>query len=38
VLTRRLIKAGEIMGIAVLDHIVLAERGFHSLRECGDLR
>src|SRR4051794_6886680 len=37
-LTRRLIAAGELMGITVLDHVVLAERGFHSLRECGDLK
>jgi DNA repair protein RadC len=37
VLTMRLIKAGEIMGITVLDHLILVERGFHSLRECGDL-
>ena len=37
-LTRRLIQAGEIMGIAVLDHIVVAENRFHSLRESGDLK
>ena len=36
-LTRRLLKAGELMGIAVLDHIILAETRFHSLRERGDL-
>jgi DNA repair protein RadC len=36
-LTRRLMAAGELMGIAVLDHIVVAERGFHSLREAGNV-
>jgi DNA repair protein RadC len=36
-LTRRLLKAGELMGIAVLDHIIVAETRFHSLREQGDL-
>src|SRR3954467_8228236 len=37
-LTRRLMQAGEIMGITVLDHLILVERGFRSLRECGDLK
>jgi DNA repair protein RadC len=37
-LTRRLMNAGDIMGIAVLDHLILVERGFRSLRESGDLR
>lgn len=37
-LTLRLTQAGEMMGIAVIDHIILAERGFHSLRESGQLR
>jgi DNA repair protein RadC len=37
-LTRRLIEAGELMGITVIDHVILAERGFRSLRECGDLQ
>lgn len=36
-LTKRLIDAGTIMGIAILDHVILTERGFHSLREAGDL-
>ena len=36
-LTRRLIRAGEMMGIDVLDHVIIAENGFHSLREAGDL-
>jgi len=38
VLTRRLMSAGELMGITVLDHVILAERGFHSLREAGALK
>ena len=35
--TTRLAKAGEILGIRVLDHVVVAERGFRSLREQGVL-
>jgi DNA repair protein RadC len=38
VLTKRLMQVGELMGIAVIDHVILAERGFHSLREAGNLR
>jgi len=37
-LTRRLIDAGDLMGITVMDHLILAERGFRSLRESGDLK
>jgi DNA repair protein RadC len=33
--TARLAKAGEILGIRVVDHVVVAERGFCSLREEG---
>jgi DNA repair protein RadC len=36
-LTIRLMQAGDMMGIAVIDHIIVAERGFHSLRESGQL-
>jgi DNA repair protein RadC len=36
-LTRRLIRAGELMGITVLDHLIVAESRFYSLREQGDL-
>jgi DNA repair protein RadC len=32
-LTRRLVDAGEIMGIAVVDHIVLGDGCWHSVRE-----
>jgi DNA repair protein RadC len=33
-LTKRLIHAGELMGITVLDHVIVAENAFVSLREC----
>ncbi len=33
--TRRLQRAGEVLGIHVLDHVVIAEDGFVSLRERG---
>jgi DNA repair protein RadC len=36
-LTKRLVRAGELMGIAVIDHIIVAENRFHSLREQGNL-
>jgi len=32
-LTRRLVDAGDLMGIAVLDHVVLGDACWHSLRE-----
>ncbi len=35
--TSRLARAGEILGIRVVDHVVVAERGFCSLREEGAL-
>jgi DNA repair protein RadC len=35
--TRRLVRAGELLGVPVLDHVVVAERGYVSLREAGDL-
>jgi len=35
--TERLAEAGEILGVRVLDHVVVAERGFSSLREEGVL-
>ena len=34
-LTRRLVKAGELLGIPVLDHVVVAARGHVSLAERG---
>ena len=35
--TARLRRAGEILGVPVLDHVVVAERGYCSLREDGGL-
>ncbi len=37
-LTRRLVAAGELMGIDVLDHVILADMRFVSLRESGHLK
>jgi DNA repair protein RadC len=36
-ITARLARAGELLGIPVVDHVVVAEGGYHSLREDGDL-
>ncbi|MGH9411870.1 MAG: JAB domain-containing protein, partial [Vicinamibacterales bacterium] len=36
-LTRQLIRAGEMLGITLVDHIILAENRFYSLRAEGDL-
>ncbi|MGH0037598.1 MAG: RadC family protein [Myxococcota bacterium] len=35
--TRRLAESGELLGIRVLDHVVVAERGYFSFRDAGDL-
>jgi len=35
--TRRLVAAGEIIGIQVLDHIVVGQHGFYSMKEMGEL-
>jgi DNA repair protein RadC len=35
--TERLGRAGELLGVPVLDHVVIAERGFRSLRDEGAL-
>mgnify|MGYP002624206046 CR=1 FL=1 len=35
--TRRLVEAGEILGIGLLDHIIVGERGHTSLKELGHL-
>ena len=35
--TARLRRAGELLGVPVLDHVVVAERGYRSLREDGGL-
>jgi DNA repair protein RadC len=31
-ITRRLVQVGELLGIPVLDHVIIAKRGFVSLR------
>jgi DNA repair protein RadC len=36
-LTWRLVRAGELMGIAVLDHVILAETRYCSLRDAKKL-
>jgi DNA repair protein RadC len=35
--TRRLVRAGKLLGVRVLDHVVVAERGYCSLNEEGEL-
>ena len=37
-LTKRLVKAGDLMGITVLDHVIVAENRFYSLREHDQLK
>ena len=34
-LTERLAKAGQLLGIAVLDHIVVGKKGYYSFRDAG---
>jgi DNA repair protein RadC len=36
--TERLSRAGEILGVRVVDHVIVAERGYHSFREAGDMQ
>ena len=35
--THRLVEAGEIVGIRIVDHVVVADRGFYSFQEHGQL-
>jgi len=35
--TERLASSGELLGVPILDHVVVAERGFRSLRDAGVL-
>jgi DNA repair protein RadC len=35
--TSRLASAGEVLGIRIVDHVVVAEHGYHSFNEAGDL-
>lgn len=37
-LTRRIAEAGDIMGIAVLDHLIIGRDGYTSLKEMGVLK
>jgi len=37
-LTRRMIAAGDLMGITVIDHLIVSEGGYYSLKERGALR
>jgi len=34
-LTKRLVKAGELLGIRLLDHVIVTASGFLSLRQSG---
>jgi len=36
-ITMRLVKAGEVLGIRVLDHLIVTEQGFLSLKQAGHL-
>jgi DNA repair protein RadC len=36
-ITERLKQAGELLGIAVLDHVVLGDSGYHSFADAGEL-
>ena len=36
-ITRRLVKAGEVLGIRVLDHLIVTKEGFLSLKQTGQL-
>ena len=36
-ITQRMVKAGEILGIPVLDHIIITDNEFLSLKEAGHL-
>lgn len=35
--TERLAKAGEIIGIPVLDHVIISKNGYYSFKERGDI-
>ena len=37
-LTRRMVRAGEIMGIEVIDHLILADQTYFSMMESGRIR
>lgn len=35
-ITARLVEAGDLLGVPIVDHVIVAEGGFSSLRELGD--
>ena len=35
--TERLVKAGDVIGIPVLDHVIVARRGYYSFMEAGEI-
>lgn len=35
--TQRLVNAGSLLGIEVLDHLIIGRTGFHSFRESGEM-
>ena len=36
--TRRIVRAGELLGITLLDHIIIGDQRFVSLRQAGMLK
>jgi DNA repair protein RadC len=36
-LTRRLMSAGDVIGIQIIDHVIISETSYQSLRERGDM-
>ena len=36
-ITKQLINAGHLIGVTVLDHVIIGDPGFHSIRESGVL-
>ena len=36
--TRRLVEAGKILGIAVIDHLIVTQNNFTSLKELGHIK
>jgi DNA repair protein RadC len=35
--TRRLVEAGKLLGVPVLDHVIIGESSYYSFRETGEL-
>jgi DNA repair protein RadC len=35
--TRKLVEAGKLLGVPVLDHVIIGERSYYSFRETGEL-